>query len=250
MENTSVLIAAEIGLAALLAFCGGIMMSKALRSEKVQDGESRKMSKEVLLTVSVVMLAAGLIFGSVLVWQTVRSDGTAKTLEMPIETSSVTAPATEALITEPTTEDPAAEPTTGASFTEPTTEPELLPIEEVILEGKGNRGGFYIYGFSDGTEVAAGIIEKDGEFITSYDTYYGSHETVIVPEVLEDGCRVRGAELRNWQGMSCIHVTEGMAFLEWGDKGPFETTLEEAQSYFAGRGITLENYDPDAGQEN
>ncbi len=260
MDGTSILMAAGVFVSALLTFGGGMLISEAKRSDKVQPDEKKQpdeqkqpaektktvektgMGKGVLVPAATAMLAASLTFGELLVGQADRTEDTSDMLlEMTTEasteapTEAPTEPPTEAP-TEPPTEAP-TEPPTPSLADAPTV---LLPFEKVIdtySEKAGNyTGGFFCPEYADGTICICG-------FWGDYVALHGGNDVLTIPLQNEDYIvRAVDTAWADWTGISVIRIPEGMPVTEW------DTILspEQAKSYFAQNGITLEYYDPAA----
>lgn len=261
MENATILMTVALGLSAILIFGGGILLSKAIRSDKIQKKDKKKDNNSSLLITAAIMISAGLIFGGgVLISHAVRTDDIQDSEPVTLEDSStsnqeniVDESASMADITTTTiittavvTESTAIETTTEAT-TEPETEPVLLPLSEVQVSGKGNEGGFYTDYYSDNSIIISGVITSGNYGLTTYDDVYGNHTSVIIPESV-NGYTVRGIGVSSlsmgypdldWSGVKEVSVPTGMRFtIDY----ETEISFEEAEPYFSRYGISLATY--------
>lgn len=266
MENTTILMTIALGLSAVLIFGGGILLSKAIRSDKIQKKDEKKDNNSSLLITAAIMVSAGLIFGGgVLISHAVRTDNIQDSEPEILEetttnnqediivdaSASVTDIATTTTITTAiVTEYTAIETTTEATTepeTEPETEPVLLPLSEVQVSGKGNEGGFYTDYYSDNSIIISGVITSGNYGLTTYDDVYGDHTSVIIPESV-NGYTVRdigvsslsmGYPDLDWSGVKEVSVPTGMRFtIDY----ETEISFEEAEPYFSRYGISLTTY--------
>ncbi len=253
MENTTILMTIALGLSAVLIFGGGVLLSKAIRSDKVKEKDEKKDNNSALLIIAAIMISAGLIFSAgVIISHVLRSDDVQESESENSETNiqeditvNETTSVTSTTTTTTTTTTTITTTTTTTTTTEP--EPELLPLSEVEVAGKGNEGGFSTDYFSDNSIIISGVITNGSYGLTTYDDVYGSHTSVTIPESV-NGYTVRGVSVSallmgypdlDWAGVKEVFVPTDMRFTV-----DYETEIsfEEAEQYFSRYGIILTRY--------
>lgn len=271
MDNENILMVAALGISAALIFGGGILLSKAIRADKIQEKDKKKDNKSALLVVAAVMIAAGLIFGGgVLISHAVRTDNIQesepKLSEEPITnateytliddtTITEVTEITKTTVTESTTIEITTEITTNTEQIDEETETEivqqevsseLLPLNEINIDDKGSEDGFGCLYANDGSIIVDCIVGESMQ--------YGASE-VTLPEYI-NGYRVRAIDIcymqynyddycYQWSSVSTLYVPTSISFYdeEWthGDVSwhYVEVSKEDAVSCFAENGITL-----------